>query len=58
VSTYKIVVKGVECGCEFTRNGRDQEFMTHLCSEHKHEFDARHAAAVLSCSHVNKDLTE
>jgi hypothetical protein len=59
VSTHKIKdAKGVACGCEYTVNARDREEMTQMCQEHEAEHIARHAAAVASCSHVNRDLVE
>lgn len=49
--------KGVACGCEYTaENNREQ--MTKICQEHEAEHIERHAAAVISCSHANRDLVE
>jgi hypothetical protein len=44
------------CGCEYVRDGRERETLTKLCIPHKKEFDQSHAAAVATCSHVNRDL--
>lgn len=55
--TVKILDKaGVACGCEYTVDKRDQQRISKMCQEHEIEFIARHAAAVASCSHVNRDL--
>jgi hypothetical protein len=35
------------------KQGRE---IAHLCEQHQKEFDERRAAAVASCSHVNRDL--
>lgn len=61
MSTYKITVRengqDVECGCAYSRDSRGREAMTALCEQHRQEFNQRHEAAVLSCSHANRDLT-
>jgi hypothetical protein len=46
------------CGCEITTDKLGREWLSTLCIQHKKEFDMRHAAAALSCSHVNRDLVE
>jgi hypothetical protein len=47
----------VTCGCEYTTGARGQlDVWTQTCQEHEREFIARHAAAVASCSHANRDL--
>lgn len=46
------------CGCETATDRRDREVWIAQCSQHKQEFDVRHAAAALSCSHVNRDLID
>jgi hypothetical protein len=60
MSTYKLTRKvdgkDVPCGCEFSRDARGREAMTMICDQHRPEFNQRHAAAVLSCSHMNQDL--
>lgn len=58
MSTHKLRdAKGVSCGCEYTRDSRDNEMVSRMCMEHELEFTARHAAAVASCSHsLNQDL--
>ena len=49
---------GSSCGCEYTVDGRGREQHTKFCMEHETTFIARHAAAVASCSHINRDLVE
>jgi hypothetical protein len=59
VSTVHKVVDhrtGARCGCEYTVDSRGREEVTRMCQEHETEHITRHAAAVLSCSHVNRDL--
>lgn len=60
MSTYKRVDKvdgkEVACGCEWTRDRAGREQWSQMCMGHEHEFIVRHAAAVASCSHVNRDL--
>ena len=60
MTTYRITHRengqDVECGCSFTRDSHGREAMQTLCEEHRTEFNQRHAAAVLSCSHANWDL--
>jgi hypothetical protein len=48
---------GASCGCEYTVDKRGNELITRMCMEHEQEYTARHAAAVASCSHANRDLT-
>jgi hypothetical protein len=48
----------VACGCEYTVDERGREQVSKMCQEHEAEFIVRHAAAVASCSHVNRDLIE
>lgn len=56
MSTHKLRDgNGVACGCEYTVKG-NQETMSKMCQEHEMEHAARHAAAVASCSHANRDL--
>lgn len=57
MSTTKIKdAKGVACGCEFTTDAKGREQMSQMCMEHEVQFIERHAAAVASCSHANRDL--
>jgi hypothetical protein len=57
MNTRKVINKeGAACGCEITTDHRGNEQLSILCIPHKKEFDMRHAAAVESCSHVNRDL--
>lgn len=44
------------CGCEYTVDARGREEWSQMCQEHEQEAIVRHAAAVASCSHVNRDL--
>ena len=57
-ATHKIVdhKTGVRCGCEYTVDSRGREQITSMCMEHELEFIVRHASAVASCSHANRDL--
>jgi hypothetical protein len=60
VSTAHKVVDhrtGTRCGCEYAVDSRGREEITRMCQEHETEHITRHAAAVLSCSHANRDLT-
>ena len=57
MSTHKVRDRaGVACGCEYTLDKHQRELMTQVCMEHEVEFIVRHADAVASCSHVNRDL--
>lgn len=60
MSAYKVTRrvdgKDVACGCKFTRDAAGRELMSDVCQEHESEFIVRHAAAVASCSHANRDL--
>jgi len=49
---------GSSCGCEYTVDGRGREEHTKFCMEHETEWVIRHAAAIGSCSHANRDLVE
>lgn len=51
----KVNGKDVACGCEFTE-GPGRERWIRMCMEHETESITRHAAAILSCSHANRDL--
>jgi hypothetical protein len=55
--THRVGGRDVACGCEFTRDKNGREQITNMCIEHEHQFIVRHAAAVASCSHANRDLT-
>jgi hypothetical protein len=59
MKTIKLVdhKTGATCGCEYTVDSRGRECITKMCMEHDLEFIVRHAAAVASCSHANRDLT-
>ena len=48
----------VTCGCEYTVDNRGRKEWSKMCMEHETTFIARHAAAVASCSHINRDLVE
>jgi hypothetical protein len=54
MSTNKV---RLACGCEYI-HVREREEVSKMCQEHEIKFIMRHAAAVLSCSHVNRDLVE
>ena len=57
MSVHKILdTRGVPCGCEYAVDPRGSERYTKMCQEHEIEHITRHAAAVASCSHVNRDL--
>jgi len=57
MSTHKVRdSKGATCGCEYTVDRHQREEMSKFCMEHELEFIARHAAALGSCSHANRDL--
>jgi len=59
MSTTKIRDRaGVACGCEFTTDSRGREEISRMCQVHEIEFIVQRAAAVASCSHINRDLVE
>lgn len=45
------------CGCTESREKSGRETVS-LCAQHRAEFDARHQAAVASCSHVYREQQE
>jgi hypothetical protein len=59
MSIHKIQDRaGVKCGCEYNVHRDGAEEMSKACQEHEIEFIVRHAAALVSCSHANRDLVE